>query len=430
MPEVDIWATVPVDLPLTLNRQSTWYRAIGRLKPDTTPQQAQADLQAIQANLGKQYPKPDADLRVEVGPLKEETVGGIRKSLWLLMAAVSLLLLITFTNVASLLLARSAERAREVAIRLTLGASRTAVAAQLVSETSLLALLGSALALVLAWAIQSGLRAFAVGIPRLPELSVDWHLAGYTLACGLLATLACGILPALGVTKRSLSLEASASRGQVSGSARLQWTLVGAQVCVAVTLLTGAGLLLRTFQELGRVSPGFDASHVLTFQVSGSWAETANYPALTARINRTLAALRDFPGVRNAASSQTLPGMDDPQEVEVHVTEQDERERKATAQIRFVSHGYFATVAIPILAGEACRESLVFDTVVVNRSFADAYLQANRTLGYHVVPANSGFLPPGRIIGVAADARESGLDKLPSRQSIGAGAHRRRAPTT
>lgn len=412
--DVSVWGPVPVDLPLTQNRELTWYRVIGRLRHSTTIEAARADLATVQAQLGKQFPKPDAELRVDVRALKEGTIGGVGRSLWMLYGAASLLLLIACTNVAALLLARTGDRAREVAIRFSLGASRRRVVMQLLTETLVLAGAGSFAGLAVAWAAGRALRSLAASLPRINEVTVDWRVLLYTLVCACVVTIACGLLPALRLTRRSLSEEMThGGRGQVAAGGRLQWVLVSTQIALSVTLLSGAALMLRTLYELGRTSPGFDADRVLTFHITGSWGETNNPGAVTSRINRTLNALRDTPGVLAAATSVMLPGVDGMPPTELKIVERGEAERKVAAQVRFVSSGYFATMRIPMIAGEACRESRE-DAVVVNRTFAESYLEGSRAIGYHVRIDGQGMpLPVSGIIGVAGDAREAGIDQSP-----------------
>src|SRR5439155_1334863 len=274
--DVDLWSAVPPDAPIAQSREWTWYLAIGRLKPGVTLEQARANLATVQKQLGIAFPKTDADLIVAIEPLKEMTIGGVRRSLLILYGSVSLLLLIACTNIVALLLARAAQRQHEISVRFSLGGSRTAIVSQLLTE-------------------------------------------------------------------------------------------------VFVLLLAGAGLLLRSFQELGRVSPGFDASHVLTFHISASYAETADWKGLTQRIDRTIDSLGSLPGVETAATDGTLPGVPSHFQIELNFSEgQQDTEHKIVAESRFVSPAYFATMRIPILSGELCRESpdsLKSINVMVNRSF-------------------------------------------------------------
>jgi putative ABC transport system permease protein len=178
---------------------------------------------------------------------------------------------------------------------------------------------------------------------------------------------------------------AHGGRTQVSAKSPVQWLLVGIQVALAVTLLVGAGLLLRSFQELGRVSAGFDYSRILTMHVSASWAETANMKTLTSRIDRTLDALRAMPAVEAAATAGSLPGVPGRQQIQLNIVEQKaDQDHKIMAVSPFVAAGYFAVTRIPLLAGEPCRTMATSRSVMVNRSFADAYLPAGRGIALDV----------------------------------------------
>jgi putative ABC transport system permease protein len=194
--------------------------------------------------------------------------------------------------------------------------------------------------------------------------------------------------------------------------------LVGVQVALAVTLLAGAGLLLRSFQELGRVSPGFDPRRVLTFHISASYAETADWKGLTQRIDRIIDSLGSIPGVETAATAAALPGVPSHYQIELKFAEgQVDPERKIVAESRFVSPGYFATMHIPLLSGELCRESpdsLKSINILVNRSFANTYLAESTPVGHHLQEVTgSAFLSPGEIRGIVGDAREEGLNHEP-----------------
>ncbi|MBV9405861.1 MAG: ABC transporter permease, partial [Acidobacteriaceae bacterium] len=318
--DVDVWVPSPMDAPYAQSRESTWFTVIGRLRPGITIAQGRADLNRVQAQLGRQFPKTDANLLVNLQPLKETTIGGVRRSLWVLFGSVSLLLLIACTNIAALLLARTTERQREIAIRFSLGASRPSIIAQLLTECFVLTIAGAALGLCIAAAASNIFRGLAKSLPRAEEIGLDWRIVVYTIACAVVAAFLCGLFPAIRGSRRGIAAElAHASRTQVSARNPLQWLLVGVQVALAVTLLVGAGLLLRSFEELGRVSPGFDFSHILTLRISGNWGETADYKKLMQRISRTQAELRSLPGVRSVAVSGLLPGIPGDVQTEVKV---------------------------------------------------------------------------------------------------------------
>ena len=413
--DVDVWTTSPPDAPFAQSRESTWFIVMGRLKPGVTVEQARGNLNTVQAQLGRQYPKTDADLIVKVQPLKDTSVGAVRRSLWLLFGSVSLLLLIACTNIAALLLARTTEREREIAIRFSLGASRVSLITQLLTESFVLALGGSAAGLLFAAAATQWLRNLSKSLPRAEEISLDWHILAYTLACAVVATLLCGLVPAWRGTRRSIAGDlAHTGRTQVSARNPLQWMLVCVQVAFAVTLLVGAGLLLRSFQELGRVSAGFDMSNVLTFRISGNWGETADMKKLRHRISNTLEELRATPGVTAAAISATFPGVPSDSQTELSIMEGgSDKEHKIMADSRFISDGYFRVMRIPLLTGVDCRDSGNYDKVIVNRSFASKYLGDAPAVGHHIKLNTNFFVSAAEIQGVVGDAREQGLNREP-----------------
>jgi putative ABC transport system permease protein len=415
--EVDLWFPAKLSNQLAQVRYATWYVGIGRLKPGVTLEQARSNLAAVQAQLGEQYPETDREIAVEVMPLKEITVSGVRPSLWLLFGAVSVLLLITCTNIAALLLARAAQRRQEIAVRLSLGATRATVAAQMLTETGMLALAGSAVGLLVALGASAGLRSVAGDLPRMDEIALDGRILLYTLTMAVTVTFVCGVLPAIR-TARGGPAGASneAGRTQVSTRNSLQWLLVGTQVALSVTLLAGAGLLVRSFQELSRVNPGFESRRVLAFHLSGSWAEMADRGRLVQRINGTLEALRALPGVDAAATAIFLPGVPAHYESTFQLAERrGDTEARIIAESRVVSPDYFATMGIPLIGGERCGDQARGGPgdVVVNRMFASRYLAGwPSAVGLHLSTDNSSSLP-ARIVGIVGDARERGLDRDP-----------------
>jgi putative ABC transport system permease protein len=413
--KVDLWVPSPPDAPYAQSRESTWFTAIGRLRPGITLAQARADLATVQTDLGRQYAKTDAQIKPVIVPLKEATVGATRKSLWILFGSVSLLLLIACTNIAALLLSRASGRQHEIAVRFSLGASRAAVAAQLLTEVLILALAGAALGLVLAAGASGVFRALAQDLPRIDEIGLNSRVVLYSLGCAIATTLLCGVFPALRGTRRDLAGSlAGAGRSQVSRRNPLQFVLVGVQVALAVTLLAGAGLLLRSFQELGRVSPGFDPARVLTFHMSISWGETVDRKAASQWVDRVLEALRATPGIEAAATAIDLPGVPSQYQVELKTLEgRPETEPKLIAQGRWVTPEYFATMRIPLVAGELCREEATAATSMVNRSFANLYFGGTAVIGRHLVHPVDTHEPPSEIRGIVGDARESGLDHEP-----------------
>ncbi len=412
--DVDLWESMPGDAPYAQNRDATWYIVTGRLKPGFTVAEAQADLATVQAHLAKQFPKSDGDLTVSVTPLKSVVVGGIRSSLWVLYGSVSLLLLIACMNIGALLMARTAEREHEISIRSSLGASRSAIICQLLTEVFVLALAGSLLGLLIAAAASHVFVQFSKDLPRIEEIGLNWRIVVYSLVCAVTATLVCGLFPAIRGTRGNLSETlAQASRTQVSASNPWHGILMGVQVSLAVSLLIGAGLLLRSFQAIRRVNPGFAQENVLSLRISGGWDETANMGKLQQRINRTLDGFRSMPGVEAAAIASTIPGNSAEYPVEFKISEGTRNpNERVVGDTRFVSAGYFSVLQIPVLQGEGCKDGLPFHTVVINRSFAERYFGNSPAIGFHLQSASENdFLNPAQIRGIVGDAREEGLDK-------------------
>jgi putative ABC transport system permease protein len=222
--DVDLWFSSAMDAPFAQGRQLTWFTVIGRLKPGVTIAQARENMSAVQADLGRQFPKTDSQLSVDIQPLKEVTVGGVRASLWVVFGSVSLLLLIACTNIAALLVARATQRQQEISIRYSLGASRASVIVQLLAETSALALGGALLGLFVAAGASGAFRALAKSLPRLEEIGIDWRIVLYTLVSAIVVTLLCGLIPAIQATRRSLTSSlAHSGRALVSSRNPVQW---------------------------------------------------------------------------------------------------------------------------------------------------------------------------------------------------------------
>ena len=414
---VDIWSAVPADAPYAQNRTSTWYTAIGRLKPAVKVGQGVADIALVQSRLGRQFPASDEKLNVEVQPLKETTVGSSRRSLWMLFGAVTLLLVIACANIAAVLLARGTERQHEIAVRYSLGASQRAIVGQLLTEVLVLASLGAAAGLGIAALVVRWLRTFPSGLPRANEIAVDWRMLVYAIVCALTATIVCGLLPAWRTARYEIAHSlAAGGKAHVSSGNPMQWALVTVQVALAVTLLLGAALLLRSFYELGRVNAGFDVRHVLAFRVDGSYAETTDMKRLQQRINRTLETLRSLPGVKGAATSSGLPGVPSQFPTEVSVAGSDKGVlQPILANSRFVSSGYFSTMQIPMLAGAECGDTIENKYALVNQSFVSRFFGTAGPIGRQIRMAGGLQTPlSAEIRGVVADAREQGINVSPS----------------
>ncbi len=416
--DVDLWSPDVVNNPYT-RRQFQVYVGMGRLKPGVSLTQARANLAIVQAQLAEQYPETDRDIGASVVPLKETVVGGARGSFWLLFGAVSVLLLIACTNIAALLLSRGARREHEIAVLYSLGATRGAVMQQLLTEAGVLAVAGAAGGVFVSVAVAAALRVLAPDLPRLEEVRSDVRVLLYTMAVTVVVALLCGAFPAVRSSRGAISV-AGAGRTHVSTRHPLHWCLVGMQVALSVTLLVGAGLLLRSFDKLSRVDPDFDPTHVLTFHVSGSYEEVRDYDRVVQRVHRTLDELTTLPGVDVAATSSWLPATGARNQAEFDLVERRASSQPPmVAEWRNVSPSYFDTIRIPVVTGELCgrkpagavRAGSTID-VMVNRSFASRYVLGGSVVGLHLVNRAS-IYQAGRISGIVGDAKELGIDREP-----------------
>ena len=409
---VDQWYVDTPNAPWEQDRRFNWYTGIGRLKPGVTEAQAQANLDLVQRNLARQYPATDAEVGIWMRALKETTVASARSSLWLLFGAVSLLLLVACTNVSALVLARGMEREREFSLRISLGASRATILNQVLAETLLLAITGTAAGLAVAAGSARVLAAMAKNVPRIGEVGFDWRMFVYSAVCAITVALVSGLFPAL---RASLASPAGAlargGRTQVSSRHPARWVMVSVQVALTVCLLSGAGLLVRSFESLWAIFPGFDAGRVLAFRMTGAYREFGDVPGLQQSIFRTMDALASLPGVRSVAASTTLPGV--PSGFPIDLTSQDsglDPTTRITVDVRLVSDGYFSAMGIPILAGAPCDRRT--KGMLVNRSFVSAYFGGRDPVGHHlIVGANSPGALNTAILGVVGDAREFGLNR-------------------
>ncbi len=414
--DVDLF-TPTIYEPFVLGRGNLWMRGFGRLEPGVSVEQARADLEVIQRRLAEQYPDTDRNVGVYVEALKETTVGSVRGSLWLLFGAVSVLLLIASTNIAALLLARAAKRSQEISMRLSLGAPPATIRALILVETAVLAVAGALLGLLVAAGAAAALRRLAPDFPRIEELSLDGGILLYTLAAIIAVTVACGLVPAIRAARVGSSGALSdARRTQVSARHSLQWLFVGIQVALSVVLLAGAGLLIRSFQELSRVEPGFEASRILTFRIGGTFED---FGQLAERVQLILDELQAMPGVEATAVASPVPGMiDDGSGFQfgigtMRIDGRDDTQEPARAQIRVVSPSYFETMQIPLVAGELCRV-VPLNTpgtpveVMVNSAFATRYFPGSSAVGA-IVRQNPTVAV--RVAGVVGNAREFSLDR-------------------
>ncbi len=293
-----------------LRRGAHFLAIVGRMKPGVDGRTATADLQTISAQLAKQYPDTDAGRAERVVDLQSDVVGDVRPALLVLIAAVALVLLIACANVGNLFLARAASREREIAIRTALGANRFQIVRQLLIETSLLALLGGAAGLLLAWWSTDALKAMGpADLPRLDEIRVNGVVVAFTFGIALLTSLIFGLIPALQASRPQEQSLKDASRGSTGGvrSHRLRFAFVVSQFALSLILLVGAGLLIRSLAELRAVQPGFEANGVVTFWQALPKERYGEVDKQTQLFDKLMAKLKSLPGIQDAGIVSPSP---------------------------------------------------------------------------------------------------------------------------
>jgi putative ABC transport system permease protein len=405
-----IWAPLSLE-ERAANRGGSSLRVFGRLSPGVTVDQARAEMAAITARLETEFPGTNRDLTVR--SLIDVVVGDVRPALLVLLGAVGFVLLVTCANVAHMLLARAATRRKEIALRAALGASRTRILRQLLTESLILALTGGAAGLLLA---RGGIRALVAlappGLPRLETVALDGSVLAFALAVSLATGLAFGIVPALQATRRDLgdSLR-EGERGSTGGGGRggLRSALVASETALALVLLVGAGLMIRSFVALQAVDPGFDRRNVLSLVVSVAGtasAEPSRRSAFFEDVVRDAAAL---PGVTSASAINHLPLAGDiwgwPFRVEGRPAPKEGEEEFAT--YRVVLPGYFRTMGIPLRRGRDVSDqdrAGAPGVVVVNEALAARHWPGEDPIGKRLALADREPAPTWlTVVGVVKD---------------------------
>src|SRR5262245_27404777 len=361
--EVSLWAPVG---PIAAN--PNWQNrnnhpdlfGVARLKPGATLDQARADLDTIAARLEQQYPGSNKDRRVQVDRLLDTVVGAVRRNLWTLFGAVGLTLLIACANVANLLLARAAARQREMAVRAALGASRLRIVRQLLVESMLLSILGSAAGLLLAQGTFRVIATMAQGaVPRVSGIGLDGTVLFFSAGLALLTGLLFGLAPAWQASRADLQETLKdAARGVTSGRGRLRHGLVVAEVALTLILLVGAGLLLRSFYQLQQVHTGFVSERVLSFRVD---LLARKYPTAERQIGfyqELLEKLRALPGVQTASIASRIPldGRDNEMSFLIEGQPEPAPGKDLNMDVQVVAPDYFRALGIPVLRGRGFTE--------------------------------------------------------------------------
>ncbi len=416
--DIEIDDPPDVYLPLKIDPNSTdrghYLNVAGRLKPGITLAASNEQLRAGYSEYARRFTDLTPGAGFGIQPLQDAIVGGVRSSLLILLAAVGLVLLIACANVASLLLARAPGRKREIAIRTAVGAGRGQIVRQLLTESVMLSLAGGVLGMAAGYAGIHALLAINPHIPRIgaggANVSLDWRVAGFTLGLSLLTGVLFGLIPALGASRTDLSSALREGGSSVGGfrQNKMRSLLVTTEMALALVLLIGAALLIRSFIALRRVDPGFDPHYVLTMRMSLTGPEFADPTKAGRVIRESLRRIRALPNVEAAAATCCVP-LDS--RLQVGFERSGGRQRGVTGWTE-VSAGYFETFRIPLLRGRAFteRDESASAVVIINQTLAKQFWPDGDPLTDQL---RIGDGPPLQIIGVAADVRDRGLNRDP-----------------
>jgi predicted permease len=422
--DTDLWYRLGWDLTQH-SRGAHFMEAVGRLKPGVRLVDAQRELDALTGRLGNDFVSTNRGWRARAIGLHEEVVGYFRTALFVLLAAVGLLLLIACINVASLLLARAASRAREVAVRAAIGATRQRLVRQFLTESLVLAIVGGIVGVIAAVAAVKAVVALTpFAIPRLASVGVDGRVLLFASALALMTSLVFGLLPAFFMSRADLQhvLKEGGRGAGGQGGGRTHQVLVAAEIALAVMLLAGAGLLVRSVARLTAENPGFSPSGVMTTSIQLSGAAYATWPAVEQFHSSLVQALQQQSGVKAAGASNFLP-LSPGWRIPFLVQGQPPPARgdEPTAQYHSVSEGYFETLGAPLIKGR------LFDShdtaqsrgvVVINETLARRYFAGEDPVGKTVLSLTRNIGPLGStlmqerghvVIGVVGDVKNSSL---------------------
>ncbi len=416
----EVWTPLSSDPNFTTTRQSRgvhWLLVVGRLRAGMNLKLARAAIATIAENLGKAYPQTDARLGADLIPLADYIVGSIRPALLILFAAVGFVLLIACANIANMLLARATARARELAVRIALGAGRARLFRQLLTESILVASLGGVLGLIFAyWGLDLLRWLNPSNIPNLSEIGIDFKVLGFTLALSTGTGIFFGAAPAYHASRMGLSETLKEGRLASSsgfGQRQLRKLLVVSEVALALMLLVGAGLMFRSLRSLQEVPLGFNPHQLLTMQITfGQPRHSAE--ETVAFYEQVLGRVKSIPGVESAAIARDLPlvgaNPSSPFNIAGHPVASPER--RPIARYRAISSGYFHTLGIPLLNGRDFTNQDnqgSFGVVIINQAMASEFWPQRNPIGEQIEPAigANGWCT---IVGIVGNDRKGGAE--------------------
>jgi predicted permease len=404
-------------------RGGHWLAVFARLKPGVSIAQAQAEMDAISARLASEYPAENKGWTVRLVPMQKEIVGDVRTALLVLLGAVGLVLLIACANIANLLLTRATSRSKEIAVRIALGAGRARIIRQMLSETAVLGLLGGIIGIALAYAgVQALSSLMPEGLPRLNAIRVDNFVLVFALALSAASSVAFGLVPAMFSANSNIQAnlrEGGGGSGESGNRRRARSFLAASEIALAMVLLVGAGLLLRSFSKLTAVSPGFNADHLVKAEISLPQYQYSTPQQWIAFSDELLARVQAQPGMKDTAVAIPLPIVNGKINLAFDIvgTPPASEGESRLADYASVSPEYLRVMGIPLLAGRFFSQQDIFSASqvsVISKTFAQRYFPNQDPIGKRL---NFGFPPNGdvdrEIVGIVGDVRDVSLGEAP-----------------
>jgi predicted permease len=405
-------------------RGGGWWNVVARLRPHVSLDEAQAELTTVSAQLAKQYPRTNATLVGRVQPLRDHLAANLRPALRLLLAAVGLLLLIAAANVANLLLARAAQRSRELAVRAAIGAGRARLVRQLLAESLLLAALGSIAGLVVAWwTVRLIVRLSPANIPSLATVSVDGRVIAFATGLTIIVAVLVGVVPAWHSSGgRLLDVLRSLAPGSGGGRHSMRTVIVIGEVALALLLMTGAGLLIRSFAMLLREDPGFNPDRVVALQVF-AWDRNTTPEKRAAFFQQVLDRMRALPQIQKVGAVSAMPFIEANINMETALLLDDRPVapgQEPSAFLTVATPGYFETMGVALRQGRLIDTHDVMPSApvaVVSESLARKAWPNGHVIGRRFRYRYQGQFRQAEVVGVVADLRHDGLDR-PARPEL------------
>jgi putative ABC transport system permease protein len=413
--DAQVWLARPPQPEKSESRTAFNYRAVALLKPGVSLEGANAQLDTIGARLRAAFPRENRDKTFVAVSLQEQLVGPVRATLYFLMGAVSLVLLIACANVANLLLARATARQREMALRAALGATRTAIARQLLVESAVLAVAGGTLGMLLAYGgtrVLTGSTVQQVGLPRVADIQVNWVVFSFAILVSLAASVVFGLSPAWHASKVDVNDTLKhAGRGLAGSSSRVRYALVVVQVALSFALAVGAGLLFRSFLALNSVDLGYRTGSMLVMQAHDPAHTLDEFVQVGRFFEHAVDEMKQIPGVTSAAGTMGLPTGPYGSNGGYVIDGQDFRAgTSSTGQANFTlaGPGYFSTMGIPLVRGRDFTSGDAYDrpfVAIVSESLARQSFPGQDPIGHTIL---CGLESPKwmTIVGVVADVRQ------------------------